>query len=154
MTRVVPPSIRARLAALGRGAARLLVPVACSAHAVAAEPVHPLWGAWRYTLADGICRETHDLRPDGTDRVTSGAASYESDYTVSALPSALGYYRLDESVSSANGQRDCVGEVPRPGRATTTYVRLHPAGGQLLFCAAESRDTCVGPLERVAVPDR
>ncbi len=117
-------------------------------------PVHPLWGTWTYTLADGICRETHDFQPDGTDHVASGAARYESNYQVGAAPSPRGYYRLDETITQVNGQRDCTGELPRTDHESTVYVRLHPSGQQLLLCESEAPEACVGPLDRTGAAGR
>jgi hypothetical protein len=113
------------------------------------EAPHPLWGTWKFTLADGICAETYHFRRDGTTVVTSGAEVSESVYTISALPSAKGYYKLFDRITRGNGKKDCTGAVTAPGREATTYIRFHPTGTMLIFCESESLDNCIGPLARI-----
>lgn len=113
------------------------------------DPVHPILGTWKFTLADGICAETYHFRKDGTTVVTSGAEVSESAYEISPAPSAKGYYRLVDRITRDNGKKDCTGEVMKAGREATTYVRFHPSGDMIIFCESESLGNCIGPLNRI-----
>jgi hypothetical protein len=115
----------------------------------ALDPVHPIVGTWKFTLADGICAETYHFRKDGTTVVTSGAEVTESAYEISAAPSARGYYKLVDRITRDNGKKDCTGELTKVGREATTYIRFHPSGDMIIFCESESLDNCIGPLNRI-----
>jgi hypothetical protein len=109
---------------------------------------HPLLGAWVLTLPDGDCQETYYLFRDGTSLVISGEEVTQSQFTLSEQPSERGYYRWDDKVVLSNGRPDCQGGATPVGSQTVQYILLHPDGDRFLLCAAEDRDTCVGPLER------
>jgi hypothetical protein len=109
---------------------------------------HPLLGTWTFVLPDGSCEETYRFRSDGSTVVTSGEEVAESTYEVSSKPSADGYYKWVDTIVKDNGKKDCSGEITKPGRAVTSFVRFNPSGEMLIVCRAESLDACFGPLIR------
>jgi len=139
---LLPIALVLALAAAAPAWCRVVPPLAPAA-------IHPIWGTWKFTLADGICAETYHFRKDGTTVVTSGAQVTERAYEISAGPSARGYYRLVDRITRDNGKQDCTGALALPGRESTTYIRFHPSGAMLVFCESESLDNCLGPLNRL-----
>jgi len=116
------------------------------------DAAHPILGTWKLSMPDGICTETYHFRKDGTSVVLSGQEVSESAFEITALPSPLGYYRMVDRITRDNGKPDCAGEIMKVGKEATTYIRLHPSGSMIIFCDAESLNSCIGPLERI--PDQ
>lgn len=124
----------------------------CSHGAAAAPPPaanHPIIGVWRLAVGDGRCAETYRFRGDGTTLVTSAHEVSESEFAIPAVPSAKGFYKLEDRIVKDNGKRDCSGEVMAVGTRATNFVRFHPSGEIFLMCATESMEACIGPFERV-----
>ncbi|NYE59284.1 hypothetical protein FHW58_000436 [Duganella sp. 1224] len=110
---------------------------------------HPLIGIWRVTLPDGACTETYRIRPDGTTLVFSKEEVAESSFTVSDQPDKNGFYKQVDTIVKDNGKRDCSGNVTKPGRAVTSYLRFHPGGNLFVMCADPNLQRCIGPFIRV-----
>jgi hypothetical protein len=115
----------------------------------AAPPEHPLLGVWELTLPDGGCTETYLFKADGTSLVTSAHEVAETRYEVSADPSAKGFYKLVDTVTRDNGQKDCGGGITAVGSRSTHYLWFHPSGELFVMCRDESLDACFGPLVRL-----
>jgi len=110
---------------------------------------HPILGIWRLAVPDTGCLETYRFRGDGTTLVTSAAEVSESAYHIPNEPTAQGFYRLEDRITSDNGKPDCSGNVMKPGSQATHFVRFHPSGKLFLLCADESMEACIGPFQRV-----
>ena len=129
----------------------------CSlASAQAAGPIpatpaqHPIVGSWTWALPGKPCAETYKYRVNGTRTGTSGEEATLSDYEISPVPSLLGFYRLVETVTDANGKRDCSGDLHEESdERITRFIQLSPKGDQLIVCKTESLQACFGPLQRV-----
>lgn len=112
-------------------------------------PTHPLVGTWSWTLFGGACGETYQYRSDGTMLSTSGQAVTQWLYSVSALPSAQGFYKVTETSTRQNGKKDCSGDVvEEAGTGITKFIQLSPGQDRLIACKAESLAACFGPLTR------
>ena len=110
---------------------------------------HPIIGVWRLAVGDGRCAETYRFRGDGTTLVTSAHEVSESEFAIPAVPSAKGFYKLEDRIVKDNGKQDCSGEVMAVGTRAINFVRFHPSGEIFLMCATESMEACIGPFERV-----
>jgi hypothetical protein len=129
-----------------------LAAVAAGALAAPPHPTakdHPIIGRWMISLPDGSCSETYTFRPDGTTLVTSGEEIAESEFEISAKPSAAGFYKWTDKLVKDNGKKDCSGEVTEVGKTVTNFVQFHRSGNLFIMCADESLDTCIGPFTRV-----
>jgi hypothetical protein len=109
----------------------------------------PILGIWKLSLPEIGCFEVYRFRGDGTSIVTSAEEVSESEFQIPALPSAKGFYKLEDKVVKDNGKKDCAGEVMKVGTHATNYVRFHPSGVLFLMCADETMNSCIGPFERV-----
>jgi hypothetical protein len=110
---------------------------------------HPLIGIWRIALPDSACTETYRMRADGTTLVFSNEEVAESTFTVSDQPDKNGFYKQVDKIVKDNGKRDCSGNITKPGRAVTSYVRFNPNGNLFIMCAEPDLDHCIGPFIRV-----
>lgn len=114
---------------------------------------HPLLGhwAWHFKGAAGkACTETLDFRADGTRTSQSGDAVNQAGYTVTAVPSLLGFYRLHETVTRSDGKPDCAGDPhPVSEEATERFIQFDPKMDLLLVCKSESLQACYGPLAKL-----
>ena len=144
-----------------RVASRLLVITALCAGAapsIAADPAsaptagtHPVIGKWIWKLHSNACTETLQFRGDGSRAGASGDEVTEAQYQITPKPSLLGFYRLTDTVTAANGKRDCSGDLHAAGEdSTTRYVQFSPKHDLLIVCKTESLQACYGPLRRVA----
>jgi hypothetical protein len=132
--------------------AALLCGVAC-AQAAGPQPgaaaPHPVTGIWSWTLPGKPCTETLHYRADGTSTGKSGEETTQGRYDISALPSLLGFYRIAETTTEANGKRDCSGDLHEvSGEPVVRFIQLSPKRDQLIVCKAESLQACFGPLKR------
>jgi hypothetical protein len=132
----------ALLAAVPCGAAPL-------APATALRADHPLIGAWQITSRDRSCAETYRIDRSGTTLVTSADEVAETRFTMSDQPSAKGYYKWVDTLVRDNGKKDCSGQVTKPGKTTTSYILLNPAGDRFLLCGAEDGKQCLGPFVKL-----
>ena len=128
----------------------------CIFSARAAEPLpsaallHPLTASWSWTLPGKPCTEQLHYRADGTRLGSSGEETTQSRYEVAAIPSLLGFYRLTETVTDSNGQRDCSGDLHETsGEPMTRFIQFSPKKDQLIVCREESLEACFGPLKRL-----
>lgn len=128
----------------------------CIFSARAAEPLasaallHPLTASWSWTLPGKPCTEQLHYRADGTRLGSSGEETTQSRYEVAAIPSLLGFYRLTETVTDSNGQRDCSGDLHEAsGEPMTRFIQFSPKKDQLIVCREESLEACFGPLKRL-----
>jgi hypothetical protein len=127
-------------------------------HATAADPdvkqapaAHPLTGKWTWTLPGKACTEIVHFRADGKRAGTSGEEVTEADFQITLKPSLFGFYRLNETLTVANGKRDCAGDLHVAGdESTTRFIQLSPKNDQLIVCKTESLQACYGPLRRAA----
>jgi hypothetical protein len=147
---------RARLVA----ARIFLITALCggATQSIAADPasapaagVHPISGKWIWKLHSNACTETLQFRGDGSRVGASGDEATEGQYQITPKPSLLGFYRLSETLTVANGKRDCSGDLHAVGEeAVTRYVQFSPKHDLLIVCKSESLQACYGPLRRVA----
>jgi hypothetical protein len=129
---------------------------AVSVQARAADPVtvqkagaHPITGKWAWTVAGTSCNETLQYRTDGTRVGASGEEMTEAQFQITAKPSLLGFYRLTETLTVANGKRDCAGDLHVAGQeGTIRFIQFSPKNDQLIVCKTESLQACYGPLRR------
>lgn len=112
-------------------------------------PKHSIVGTWTFTVPGTNCSETYSFHPDGTVFATSGEEVAESIYSISAEPSAGGFYKWVGTITKDNGKKDCSGETTERGQKNTHYIRFDPSGEELVVCQAESLDACFGPVKRV-----
>lgn len=110
---------------------------------------HPILGIWRLALPELRCVETYRFRSDGTTLVTSKEEISESEYQIPDVPSAKGFYKLEDRIVKDNGKKDCSGEIMKVGTQATNFLRFHPSGALFLMCSDETMETCIGPFERV-----
>jgi hypothetical protein len=132
-------------------ATALLISTSSSAQVVQKTPLpadHPLVGSWRIDVPGTNCYEIYKVRVDGTMHVTSGSQQAESEFDISVLPSATGYYKWIDKIVKDNGRPDCMGEIMQVGHVATNYILLHRTGTKFLMCEAEDINTCIGPLVR------
>lgn len=124
-----------------------------SSAAPAVAPAHPLTGRWTWTLPDKTgkaCTETLHYRANGTRTGSSGEETLQTRYEVSALPSLLDFYRLEETVTQGNGKPDCAGDLHEaPGEPASRFIQFSPKKDQLIVCREESLKACFGPLKRM-----
>ena len=115
-----------------------------------AQPVHPLVGAWRWSVFDGKCVETWRYRADGVVLGTSGEAVTEGTYTISLQASSRGFYKVEQMSVRQNGKKDCSGDIAQEAATSiTSYIQFSPARDRYIACKAESLTACFGPLQRV-----
>lgn len=111
---------------------------------------HPISGKWTWTLPAKACTETVQYRTDGKRLGTSGEEVTEAEFRITPLPSLLGFYRLDEMLTVANGKPDCAGDLHVAGdTGSTRFIQFSPKKDQLIVCKTESLQACYGPLRRV-----
>jgi hypothetical protein len=125
---------------------------AAMATAAAAAPLrhdHPVIGIWRITLPDGSCSETYRIRADGTTLVFSNEEVAESSFTITDQPDKDGFYKEVDTIVKDNGKRDCSGEITKPGKPVTSYLKFHPGDDMFLMCAERNTQRCLGPFVRV-----
>ena len=114
-----------------------------------ASGVHPIAGKWTWTLPDKACVETLHYRTDGTRTGASGEEATQGNFQVTAKPSLLGFYRLTETVSVANGKPDCSGDQQAAGAENIVrYIQFNPKQDLFIVCKNESLQACYGPLQR------
>lgn len=133
-------------AALALGAAQ-----ASAADPASPQPagVHPLTGKWTWTLPGTTCGETLQYRADGTRIGSSGEEVTEGNFQITPKPSLLGFYRLNESLTNANGKRDCASDLHEAGAdSPVRFIQFNPKMDLLIVCKAESLKACYGPLRR------
>jgi hypothetical protein len=106
---------------------------------------HPILGTWRM---DGRCAETYEFKSDGTRTGTDAAEALQSEFEISSVPSAKGFYVLKDTVVKTNAKPDCRGRLTSVGDVRKLYIRFVEASGFLL-CFSESQADCVGPFERI-----
>lgn len=141
-------------------ASRLVLIVALcvgAAQSIAADPAsaplagaHPITGKWIWKLHSNACTETLQFRGDGSRVGASGDEVTEGQYQITPKPSLLGFYRLSETLTVANGKRDCSGDLHAVSEeGLTRYVQFSPKHDLLIVCKTESLQACYGPLRRV-----
>jgi hypothetical protein len=131
---------------LGMSAARSIAADPASAPATA---LHPITGKWTWTLPGKACLETIHYRADGKRLGTSGEEVTEGDFQITPKPSLFGFYRISETLTVANGKRDCAGDLHVAGdESSIRFIQFSPKNDQLIFCKTESLQACFGPLRR------
>jgi hypothetical protein len=107
-------------------------------------------GSWTWQLQGKACTETYEYRANASRSGSSGEEVVQGSYEVTPLPSLLGFYRLVESVTTANAKRDCSGDLHEASDPPVTrYIQFNPKRDQFIICKAESLQACFGPLKRV-----
>ena len=109
---------------------------------------HPLLGSWKIDLPQVNCFEIYNLRANGTNSITSGAETGESEFELSVTLSPRGFYKWVDKITQDNGKPDCMGSVMEVGHVATNYISLHRSGKMFLLCEQEDLNTCVGPFVR------
>lgn len=117
-----------------------------------------LVGAWAWKGFDGACPESFQYRVDGTLAAQSAQSSSVWQYQFDSAPDANGFYRLVETLATANGKPDCAGDTLRTTAATSSdapaapgvlrFVQFSPARDRLVVCKDASLKACFGPLQR------
>lgn len=131
---------------LGAGTAHTQTPPSVTRTPLRAD--HPLIGAWRIDIPEMGCHEVYFIQPDGTLQVTSGTQAAESDFQISDQPSARGFYKWVDRITSDNGKPDCLGSIMTVGHVATNYILMHPSGSRFFMCEKEEVRSCVGPFVR------
>ena len=117
--------------------------------AAGAPATHPLTGSWTWTLPGKQCRETLKYGADGMRSGSSGEEVSKARYEVSAMPSLLGFYRLEETTTESNGKRDCAGDLHDTSAGPVIrFIQFSPKRDQFIVCKEESLKACFGPLKR------
>ena len=115
-----------------------------------AQAQHPIVGSWTWKLQGKACAETHEYRANGSRAGSSGAEVVQGSYEIAPLPSLLGFYRLIETVTTANAMRDCSGDLHDASDAPVTrFIQFNPKRDQFIICKAESLQACFGPLKKM-----
>lgn len=109
---------------------------------------HSLVGVWKIDLPQVKCFETYNIRADGTNSITSGAETAESEFEISIKPSQRGFYKWVDKITKDNGQPDCMGSIMEVGHVATSYITLHRSGKMFLLCEKEDLSRCIGPFVR------
>ncbi len=133
------------------GLALLLLACAVVAPAARAAEIaagHPLVGTWEFPIPRLDCTETYTFRRDGTALVRSATEISEMSYTISAQPSARGFFRWEHTIVKSNGRQDCGGAVMEVGSSVTQYVFFHGSPDVFFLCAEETTRNCIGPFLR------
>lgn len=132
--------------AMGAGTAHATEPLPAAAESNAA---HPLWGSWEASASTPACKESLHYQPDGTRQASSGTSQSQGTYRISAKPSLLGFYQLQDTLTQSNGQADCWGDAaPEIGDSRVVYVQFSPKHTQFIVCKEESLKACFGPFTR------
>jgi hypothetical protein len=119
-------------------------------NAQGASAQHPIVGNWTWKLQGKACTESYEYRVNGSRTGSSGEEVIEGSYEIAPLPSLLGFYRLVETVTTANARRDCSGDLHEASDPPLTrYIQFNPKRDQFIICKAESLQACFGPLKRV-----
>jgi hypothetical protein len=111
-------------------------------------PGHPLLGSWRIDFPQLKCFEEYEVRADGSKLSRSGEERNESMFSISAVPSAAGYYKWIDKITKGNDRPDCHGQKTPLGNVAVNYVRLHPTGTRFLLCQAEEMKSCYAEFMR------
>ena len=102
---------------------------------------NPVLGEFNWNPVGAHCPEIHVYRPDGTKTGSSGSEVLEKTYTIEAIGG--GMYRLQETVVTSNGGKDCTGSTTAPGGTSTVYV-MPLNGGGFFTCASPDTLSCYG----------
>ena len=114
---------------------------------------HPVVGTWNWTGFNGQCKETLQYRADGVLLSTSGDAVTTWRYSPDAALSPQGFFRLLETLTQHNSQKDCYGDVvDQEGMEAIRFIQLNPAKDRLIVCKTASLAECYGPLKRQPSP--
>ena len=120
-------------------------PTAAPNNAQVAPAQHPIVGNWTWKLQGKACSESYEYRANGSRAGSSGEEVVQGSYEIAPLPSLLGFYRLVETVTTANAKRDCSGdlhEVSDP--PVTRFIQFNPKRDQFIICKAESLRLALG----------
>ena len=110
---------------------------------------HPILGQWTWKPPGKTCTEMVTYRADGSRSGASGEETTEGQFQITPNPSLLGFYRLTETLTSANGKRDCWGDLRDAGSEYgPLFFQLSPAKDLLIVCKSESLEACYGPLRK------
>jgi hypothetical protein len=131
-------------------AAQAAGPLPSANNAQGAQAPHPIVGSWTWKLQGKACTETYQYRANGSRAGSSGEEVVQGSYDIAPLPSLLGFYRLVETVTTANAKRDCSGDLHEASDLPVTrFIQFNPKRDQVIICKAESLQACFGPLKRV-----
>lgn len=110
---------------------------------------HAITGTWAWTLPGTSCTETWQYRADGIRTSSSGAEMLQSRYQIAAVPSLLGFYRLQETVTETNAKPDCAGDLHEVSdQPDVRFIQFSPQRDRFIVCKEESLQACFGPLVR------
>lgn len=124
-------------------------PAAAQPAAAGVQSAHPLLGSWRWAPAGQGCVETWQYRSDGARLVRAAEQVTQGRYTVTPKPSLLGFYRLEETVTTTNGKADCSGDTPpAAGGTLLSFIQFSPQTDLFIVCQSESLQACFGPFRR------
>ncbi len=109
---------------------------------------HPLVGQWRIDLPQAACFEEYRLRADGTRSAKAGRERAESEFMITPVPGAKGFYKWTDRITKSNGKADCTGSITEAGHIAENFIPAHPDGNHFLLCKQADIDTCFGPYVR------
>ncbi len=116
-----------------------------------ATSAHPLTGHWAWKVPGKSCEETLTFHADGSQQGRSGEEQTSGRYEVAAIPSLLGFYRLQQTTTEANGKRDCSGDLHEASAPPLeSFIQFSPQRDQFIVCKEENLKACYGPLKRLA----
>ena len=119
----------------------LAVVLSAAYSAAFAADANPVLGEFNWNPVGAHCPEIHVYRADGTKTGSSGSEVLEKTYTIEAIGG--GMYRLQETVVTSNGGKDCTGSTTAPGATSTVYV-MPLNGGGFFTCASPDTLSCYG----------
>ena len=114
---------------------------------------HPFIGEWRFDIPQLRCFEEYSVRKDGTRSVISGRERNESEFAITMVPSASGFYKWTDKIVKSNGRPDCAGSITPVGHVATNYILFHRDRNSFLLCENEDVKTCFGPYIRRKATD-
>jgi hypothetical protein len=81
---------------------------------------HPLVGSWWAEFPKFKCSEEFEIRADGTRVSRSGEERNESEFVITPLPSAKGYYKFTDRITKNNGKRIALDPLLRSETSRST----------------------------------
>jgi hypothetical protein len=116
---------------------------------ICAQDKNPILGTWQIVAEGTACFETYTFKSSGIRLYKSASEVGESKYTISSSPSAAGYYKFTDTITKSNGKSDCVNHSSPIGDSLEAFVRFEDKGDSFFFCQTESKEQCVGPINRI-----
>ncbi len=109
---------------------------------------HPLIGYWESIDANTGCKESYQFNSNGKGVFVSGKEESKVIYQVSPQPNIYGFFKLQHTVESSNGEQDCTQSKSKLNEQQTSYILFQPDGHSFIACDNDeaSLETCFGPV--------